>query len=185
MLATSSNLGAHLSALWLHCSTLSRLPTLPQFVRPDCDWCWSMTGRKCVCVYLHAHTCVLYNLDDSIWKLDRRYGSEELLHLFAFLKIEQQITCRPECSPLQIDWCNTTALNMFIFIQIHSVCIKYTLPQFNFHSNIIVSVENTQTEQPCYMFTIIVYRWLCWNAECCTPIYFIKASTSKCSFIQK
>ncbi len=57
----------------------------------------------CVCVCLHAHMWVLYDPDDSIWKLDRRHGSEELLHLFAFPKIEQQTTCWSDCSPLQID----------------------------------------------------------------------------------
>ena len=59
-----------------------------------------------MCVYALVFVCVsacvliLYNLEDSIWKLDRRHGSQELLHLFAFPRIEQQTACWPDCSPL-------------------------------------------------------------------------------------
>lgn len=91
-----------------------------------------------MCVYvrvcLHAHTCVLYDMEDSIWKLDRRHGIDELLHLFAFPKIEQRTTCYTDSSSLQIYRCNTILLDVFIFIHVHS---KYTYTQFNFYSNII------------------------------------------------
>lgn len=140
----------------------------------------SVCASVCMCVLIRA-----YNLDDSIWKLDRRHGSEELLHLFAFLKIAPQTTCWPDCSPLQIDWCNTILLNMFIFIQIHSMCIKYTQTRYSFHSSAGVSAGNTQSERARLVFTFLVYRWICWDAECCRAIYFIEASTFKLSFIQK